>query len=129
MYIRKKHSRRIGGARFYSKNQSKNPKEDLFQKLLRFSEIIIGVGVLLYLMGFIIENVYLGSFGIAVFDIIKVRYILIGCLFSIFCIAVAVPSYDLIIYFRNEKDFVFLKAIKRLLINSFFIFFGLLLGG
>jgi hypothetical protein len=84
--------------------------------------------VLLYLLGFIIENIYLGSLGITIFDILKARYILIGGLFAFFLAAIGIPTIDVFFYYRNSENISFHQAIYRLLKNLLITFIALFLG-
>lgn len=104
---------------------TETPKSSLIKKLGKYSEYSIGVGVLLYILGFIIENVFLGSFGISLFDILKARYILIGFLFAIFFLAVGIPTLDIIKFFRDSQKIPFYKVIIRLAKNSAVLFIAL----
>ncbi len=104
---------------------TETPKSSFFQKLAKYSEYSIGIGVLLYVLGFVIENVFLGSFGISLFDILKARYILIGFLFAIFLLAVGIPTFDIVIFFRDSQKIPFYKVIIRLVKNSAILFAAL----
>lgn len=101
---------------------TETPKSSFFQKLAKYSEYSIGIGVLLYVLGFVIENVFLGSFGISLFDILKARYILIGFLFAIFLLAVGIPTFDIVLFFRDSIKIPFYKVIIRLFKNSGILF-------
>ena len=60
--------RKVSNAYLAYGSGTETPKSSFFQKLAKYSEYSIGIGVLLYVLGFVIENVFLGSFGISLFE-------------------------------------------------------------
>lgn len=104
------------------------PRERLIKKFLKFNEYILVVGFLLYIFGFVIENIYLGSFGITNFEVLKVRYILIGGLFSIFVALVCLPTYDLVFHYFREDRSSYFNILKRLFQNAFLVLVAMYFG-
>lgn len=127
--IRRISRRRINFDLVSSNLQMPVPKRSILQRILRISEVIIGCGILLYIIGFIVENVYLGSLGVSIFDILKARYILIGGLFVFFFFSVMIPTYDFYIFYRDTPDTTVFKALFRLLKNALLTIFILFFFG
>ncbi|MCC6255011.1 MAG: hypothetical protein IT276_08860 [Ignavibacteriaceae bacterium] len=50
----------------------------------KLNSIFLFVALASYIVGFIISNIYFGYFNVLVFELFKVRYILVGVLFSLF---------------------------------------------
>lgn len=59
--------------------------------LRSINEYAASVVLLIYVVGFIVTNLYLGSLGIVNIDVLRLRYILSGVLFVIFLGCVALP--------------------------------------
>ena len=127
MYRKKliRRGRKVSNTHLVYSSATETPKSSFFQKLAKYSEYSIGIGVLLYVLGFVIENVFLGSFGISLFDILKARYILIGFLFAIFLATVGIPTIDIFKFYRDSLKIPFYKVLLRLFKNSGILFAAL----
>jgi hypothetical protein len=51
----------------------------------------LGLASILYLGGFLVNTIYLASLGVYDFDVLRVRYILVGGLFAWFCLSTFYP--------------------------------------
>jgi hypothetical protein len=67
----------------------------------RFNSNILGLSVILYISGFLIENMYLGSLGIVSFDVLRTKYILVGTIFILFSAAIIYPLHGLLEIIRR----------------------------
>ncbi len=54
------------------------------KKLMEYKDAIIALPFVLYVLGFLITNLHLGSIGVVTFDLFRVRYIVVGALFAVF---------------------------------------------
>jgi len=55
----------------------------------------LGIALCLYIVGFVITNMFLASFGAVSFDIVSTRYVLAGLMFGLFVAAVVLPLHGL----------------------------------
>ena len=60
---------------------SENDSNHVFEFFQKVSGYLVGFTLILYLAGFTVTNLYLGSLGVINLDILKSRYILSGVLF------------------------------------------------
>ena len=84
-----------------NRNQTNIPQ---IYKILELNQHIISLAALCYVVGFAITNLYLGSFGVVNFDILRVRYILTGLLFAFFIAIIVVPFYGLFHVLIRKTD-------------------------
>lgn len=82
-------------------NNSKISLKTLFQKP---TDIVLISTVICYLIGFAISNIYLNSFGIVSFDVLRSRYILVGLLFIIFIGSIYFLVYGLMQTLKKNLD-------------------------
>ena len=80
-------------------DDQRGKKEELgfYQKLGRIRELTqVGIALtfVFYILGFVITNLYLGSFGVVTFTILRARYISTGLLFGVFVTIIFVPLYE-----------------------------------
>lgn len=73
-------------------------------KILELNRHVLSLAALCYAVGFVITNLYLGSFGVVNFDILRVRYILAGMLFALFMAIIIGPVYGLVHVLRSQED-------------------------
>ena len=59
---------------------------DFLPKVTSYS---VGATIICYFVGFVISNMYLGSLGVENFEVIRIRYIVVGILFLVFMGAIA----------------------------------------
>ena len=83
----------------------------IVKKLLEFSQLSVVITILFYVVGFMISNLFLGSFGVISFTILRARYISTGILYGIFIAIIIIPLYELIQAFIENYD----KSVPRLL--------------
>lgn len=91
--------------------------------IYKLNEHVLGATLICYILGFIITNLHLSSFGIVNFDVLRVRYILTGLSFLLFTGTIIVPMYDLFYTFREYHGKPFWKKILRFLWH-YFVFFA-----
>lgn len=117
-------------------NGTENDVKDRLQllrfikELVDFKEHLLVFSLALYIIGFIINNLYLGSLGVSNFEVLRVRYIMVGLLFTIisgFTIFSMHEVKQIIIY---NKDKGILNVIRKVLNFSMnvhlFVIFGVI---
>lgn len=62
---------------------------------LSITEVLLTGTAIIYAVGFLVTNLYLGSFGVVSFQFLKVKYFLVGILFVIFCSLILAPLIQL----------------------------------
>lgn len=67
---------------------------------------------LVYILGFVITNIYLGSLGVVSLELVRTRYLLVGSLFLAFIASVVVPFSGYVYWSRQLND---LSGIRRFL--------------
>lgn len=74
------------------------------EKLLDVSRLSVVITVLFYVVGFLISNLYLGSFGVISFTILRARYISTGILYGVFVAIIILPLYELMeVFIKNSQ--------------------------
>lgn len=68
---------------------------DIVKMLPKLAKYMLGISILTYVSGFIIVNLYLGSFGINNLYLFKARYIIVGTMFILFCLSYFYLSFGL----------------------------------
>lgn len=94
-------------------NQNSEFSFSNFVRQLKPSELIVLVPLLLYLIGFVITNLYLGTLGIVNLDLFRVKYVLVGTLFIVYygvLIVMLQGAFDIIYKIIGVKE----KFIKLL---------------
>lgn len=86
----------------------------------RANEYAVAATVCVYLLGFVITTMYFGSLGVVSFDVLRIRHILVGLLFLLFCASFVVPLWRLLISFRSAPTFTFRALVPRLLWNTYY---------
>lgn len=89
--------------------------------IYKLNEHVLGATFVCYILGFIITNVHLSSFGIASFDVLRVRYILTGIFFLLFLTITIAPCVDLIYTFREYNKKSIGRKLLRLLWHYFVV--------
>lgn len=84
------------------------------------SGLFVSATVLCFVAGFAITNTYLGSLGVATFDILRVRYVLSGLLFSLFIGVIAFLLAGVVKILRQRNENERLKTINRIIWYSVF---------
>ncbi len=103
--------------------KSENPVITILSKAYKY---LIIVGAICYLLGFVIENIYLGSLHAANFDVLRVRYILIGFMFCFFLTVIFLPLFDYFKYVRTAPR-SFSNMLFHIFRNAFYLLLSLML--
>lgn len=99
-----------------TENDSSQELNTQISKLLGLNKHLLTLSVFCYLIGFVITNLYLGSFGVVNLDILRIRYILTGLLFLFFLGTIVFPVYGLINVLKNQQH----KTVTKTLNTVFF---------
>ena len=71
--------------------------------LPKLTNYLVGLGLLCFLLGFVVSNLYLGSLGIVNLDMLRARYVLVGALFLAFLGAIFYLMYGLRQVFQRNR--------------------------
>lgn len=93
-----------------------------FRSILTWSEKIVGVTLIIYVAGFIVQNLHLGFLGVVNLDGIRVRYLLSGTLFISFIGSVLLPFYGLLHLLRDHWNTSLLKTFWGFMKYSFQVY-------
>ncbi len=108
-------------------SQESSSAHPIFRALRSINEYAASVVLLIYVVGFIVTNLYLGSLGIVNIDVLRVRYVLSGVLFVIFfgCFALPLQGLRTILStnYRNSPAMKLMRAV-RYTFRAFMAVFG-----
>jgi len=109
-------------------NQEQKYKQIVDRYLSNINGLVIGLTIVLYVVGFIIENMYLGSLRVISFEVLRIRYLVVGVLFLLFLFSVIYPIYDLFNYYSKiqtkKTSVLFRRLFSRSVNHLGYIFLG-----
>lgn len=82
-----------------------SPFQELAEGLTRYRDLLLIGPAALYVLGFLIVNLHLGSIGIVNFDLFRARYILVGALFLGFLLTLVAMIRGLVRRLVKSKSF------------------------
>ncbi len=100
-------------------DSSDSTAKPFYARLLpNLSSYAVGITLVCYLTGFVITNLYLGSFGIVNLDLLRARYILTGFLFLLFLGAIIFLVLGLIRTLYQSEQTSIWSIIFRVIFHS-----------